>query len=58
LVYTRTDQNPWLAIQGAGGQSESDGVFYLLPYWMGRYHGYIAAPHRTDTQSGSLPHAR
>jgi hypothetical protein len=40
----RLDKNPWLAVQGDGGYSESDGVWYLLPYWMGRYYGYIESP--------------
>jgi streptogramin lyase len=40
----RLDKNPWLAIQGDGGHTESDGVWYLLPYWMGRYYGYIDTP--------------
>ena len=26
---------------GSGGFSEDDGAFFLLPYWMGRYHGYF-----------------
>ncbi|MBL9135844.1 MAG: hypothetical protein JNK85_08255 [Verrucomicrobiales bacterium] len=38
IGYSRTDQNPWLSQQGEGGLSESDGVFWLLPYWMGRHH--------------------
>ena len=37
----RWDNNPWHAIQGDGGHTESDGVFWLLPYWMGRYYGDI-----------------
>lgn len=37
----RWDDNPWKAIQGDGGYTESDGVFWLLPYWMGRYYGLI-----------------
>jgi hypothetical protein len=44
IGYSRTDQNPWLAVQGDGGRSESDGVFFLLSYWMGRCYGLIAAP--------------
>ena len=40
----RTDDNPRLAVQGDGGRTESDGVFWLLPYWMGRYYGFIEAP--------------
>lgn len=41
IGYSRTDQNPWLARQGDGGRTESDGVFWLLPYWMGRHHGFL-----------------
>jgi len=37
----RWDENPFRAVQGDGGRSESDGVYWLLPYWMGRYYGFI-----------------
>lgn len=37
----RWDNNPWVALQGDRGRTESDGVYWLLPYWMGRYYGYI-----------------
>jgi streptogramin lyase len=40
----RWDKNPWNAVSGDGGRYESDGVFWLLPYWMGRYYGFISAP--------------
>lgn len=40
----RWDKNPWHAIQGDGGHTESDGVFWLLSYWMGRYYGFIEPP--------------
>jgi hypothetical protein len=40
----RWDENPWKAIQGDGGHTESDGVWWLLPYWMGRHYGYIQPP--------------
>ncbi len=40
----RWDRNPWAAVQGDGGHTESDGVFWLLPYWMGRYYGFIEEP--------------
>jgi hypothetical protein len=39
----RWDRNPWKAVQGNGGYTESDGVFWLLPYWMGRHYGFITA---------------
>jgi len=40
----RWDENPWRAVQGDGGNTESDGVWWLLPYWMGRHYGYIQPP--------------
>ncbi len=39
----RWDNNPRETIQGDGGHTESDGVWWLLPYWMGRYAGFIVA---------------
>lgn len=41
ICTMRWDKNPWNAIQGDGGHTESDGVWWLLPYWMGRYYGLI-----------------
>ncbi len=38
----RWDVNPWKAVQGDGGWTESSGVWWLLPYWMGRYYGFIS----------------
>ncbi|MCP4643909.1 MAG: regulator [bacterium] len=44
----RWDKNPWAVVSGdfcdLQGHRESSGVFWLLPYWMGRYYGYIAPP--------------
>lgn len=40
----RWDENPFRAVQGDGGHTESDGVWWLLPYWAGRYYGYILPP--------------
>lgn len=44
----RWDKNPWAVVSGdfsdPQGRLESNGVFWLLPYWMGRYFGYIAPP--------------
>ncbi len=40
----RWDKNPWAAVQGDSGNTESSGVAWLFPYWMGRYYGFIAAP--------------
>jgi len=33
--------NPYLIDGGDGGKSEDDGAFFLLPYWMARYHKLI-----------------
>ena len=40
----RWDENPWRAVQGDGGHTESDGVWWLLPYWAGRHYGYLHPP--------------
>ncbi len=41
----RWDKNPWEVISGdfsdPEGRLESSGVFWLLPYWMGRHAGFI-----------------
>jgi hypothetical protein len=34
--------NPY-ALQGGRGTSEQAGTFWLLPYWMGRYYGFLEA---------------
>jgi len=33
--------NPFVVSAGGGGGSEDDGAFFLLPYWMGRYHKFL-----------------
>jgi hypothetical protein len=33
--------NPYRLDGGDDGRTEEDGAFFLLPYWMGRYHGLI-----------------
>ena len=33
--------NPFRIDGGNGGAGEDDGAFFLLPYWMGRYHGFL-----------------
>ena len=35
------NSNPYMPDGGSGGRSEDDGAYFLLPYWMGRYHGWI-----------------
>ncbi|MBI3681484.1 MAG: hypothetical protein HY235_13955 [Acidobacteria bacterium] len=32
------NSNPFIVDGGSGGRAEDDGAFFLLPYWMGRYH--------------------
>lgn len=33
------NHNPYAADRPGDGSGEEDGTFWLLPYWMGRYHG-------------------
>ncbi len=44
----RWDKNPWEYISGdfahPDGLLESSGVFWLMPYWLGRYMGVIEGP--------------
>jgi hypothetical protein len=40
---TKWNSNTYLYNSGSGGFSEDDGAFFLLPYWMGRYHGLLLA---------------
>jgi hypothetical protein len=40
----RWDRNVYEADRGDGGNVEGSGVFWLTPYWMGRYYKLIAAP--------------
>ena len=42
--FERWNADPYRAVSPGNGLSEGAGVHYLLPYWMGRYHGLIAAP--------------
>lgn len=34
--------NPFVVDGGGGGHGEDDGAAFLLPYWMGRHHKFIA----------------
>jgi hypothetical protein len=39
---SKWNQNPYALDGGSDGMSEEDGTSWLLPYWLGRYHGLIA----------------
>jgi hypothetical protein len=39
LPMSKWNGNPYNLDGGSGGRSEDDGAYFLLPYWMGRYHG-------------------
>jgi hypothetical protein len=41
-VFEKWNADPYLPDGGHGGNVEDDGAAYLLPYWMGRFHGFIA----------------
>ncbi|HKQ07281.1 MAG TPA: hypothetical protein VJ464_19305 [Blastocatellia bacterium] len=36
------NSNPFQLDDSAGGRGEDDGAFFLLPYWLGRYHKFLA----------------
>lgn len=40
-MTVRWDKNPW-TLSGGNPQVEREPVFWLLPYWMGRYSGMIS----------------
>lgn len=37
----RWNANPFVIDGGNGGRSEDDGAAFLLPYWLGRHHGFL-----------------
>ncbi len=39
--FAKWNRNPYMPDGGGDGRIEDDGAAYLLPYWMGRYHGFI-----------------
>src|SRR5215510_14411061 len=41
LPMNKWNGNPYRIDGGNGGRSEGGGVYFLLPYWMGRYHKLI-----------------
>ncbi len=40
----RWDRNVYELVRGNAGRDEGSSVYWLLPYWMGRYEGMISAP--------------
>ena len=40
-AVSKWNGNPYRPDGGAGGAGEDDGGYFLLPYWMGRYHGWV-----------------
>ncbi len=38
LPIMKWNGNPYRLDGGSGGRAEDDGAYFLLPYWMGRYH--------------------
>jgi hypothetical protein len=40
--FNRWNTNPYEPDGGHDGRLEGDGAAYLLPYWLGRYHRFIA----------------
>ena len=42
LPVSKWNANPYVLAGGSGGFSEDDGVYFLLPYWLGRYHRLLS----------------
>ena len=40
--FAKWNSNPYVPDGGGDGREEDDGAAYLLRYWLGRYHGFIA----------------
>ena len=40
-AVNKWNSNPYRPDDGGGGLGEDDGTWFLLPYWMGRYHGWV-----------------
>jgi hypothetical protein len=40
--FNKWNGDPYEPDEGGDGRHEDDGAAYLLPYWMGRYHGFVA----------------
>jgi hypothetical protein len=43
LPMSKWNGNPYNLDGGNGGRSEDDGAYFLLPYWMARYHKLLQA---------------
>jgi hypothetical protein len=43
LPMSKWNGNPYNLDGGNGGRTEDDGAYFLLPYWMGRYHQLIGS---------------
>jgi hypothetical protein len=41
LPVEKWNSNPYHPDGGADGHGEDDGAYFLLPYWMGRYHDWV-----------------
>ena len=44
LPMWKWNDNPYTLDGGDGGRTEDDGAYFLLPYWMGRFHHLLETP--------------
>ena len=42
--FNHWNNDPWKLDEGGNGTSLGSGTVFLLPYYLGLYHGYIAKP--------------
>ena len=40
-AVAKWNSDPYIPDGGGNGAGEDDGAYFLLPYWMGRYHGWV-----------------
>lgn len=40
-IVSKWNGNPYVPDRDGNGTREDDGAYFLLPYWMGRHHGWI-----------------
>ena len=43
-MVMRWNADPYRLDSNGEGKKEADGVYFLLPYWMGRYYQFILPP--------------
>jgi len=51
--FEHWNHDPWRLDGGGDGRTLGDGAVFLLPYWMGRFHGFIEEQQDTEEDARS-----